>query len=199
VLALLNEAQGQERPFIGLLVLSGLRPGEALALRVSDFDLHAAVARITRSWDYANREFVKPKTTAGVRTVPLASWLTAELRAHIQRDAIEGEALLFATRSLKPLSLSNVHRDIWGPLVKRAGVRKLDLYSLRHTFATLARSSGENAFNVSRAMGHSRSTLVDDVYAHSLGTSMHGVATGVAARVFGRDIRETLEDAAKKT
>jgi integrase len=169
-----------------LLVLAGLRPGEVLALRVSDFDLDAAIARITRSWDYANAEFFEPKTAAGIRTVPLTSWLTAELRAHIQREAIEGDALLFATRSLKPLSLSNVHRDIWEPLVSRAQVRKLDLYSLRHTFATLARSSGENAFNVSRAMGHSRSTLVDDVYPHSLGTSMHGVASGVAERVFGR-------------
>jgi integrase len=58
------------------------------------------------------------------------------------------------------------------------------MYSLRHTFATLARSSGEAAFNVSRAMGHSRSTLVDDVYAHSLATGLAGVAQSVSSRVF---------------
>jgi integrase len=179
-------------------VLAGLRPGEALALRLSDFNLAEATVRITRSWDYAHGEFVEPKTAAGIRTVPLASWLTAELRAHIQREGIEGDALLFATRTMRPLSLSNVHRDIWSPLVQRAGVRRLDLYSLRHTFATLARSAGENAFNVSRAMGHSRSTLVDDVYAHSLTTGMVGVATGVAARVFPQDVRQPLDGAAEK-
>ena len=190
VLSLLNAAHGMERSFIGLLVLAGLRPGEALALRLPDFNLDGAKVRITRSWDYAHCEFVEPKTAAGIRTVPLAPWLIAELRAHFQREAIEGEALLFATRSQRPLNLSNVHRDIWSPLVKRAGVRKLDLYSLRHTFATLARSSGENAFNVARAMGHSRSTLVDEVYAHSLTTSMAGVAAGVAGRVFPSGIAE---------
>jgi integrase len=49
---------------------------------------------------------------------------------------------------------SNVRRDIWVKLVVRAGVRSLDLYSLRHTFARLGRVSGESAFNVARAMGH---------------------------------------------
>jgi integrase len=99
-------------------------------------------------------------------------------RAHIQREGIEGDALLFAMGGQTPLDLSNIHRDIWTPLLKKAEVRKLDLYSLRHTFATLARSSGENAFSVSRAMGHSRSTLVDEVYAQSLASGMAGVAAG---------------------
>jgi integrase len=197
VRAILNTAHGMERPFIGLLVLAGLRPGEALALRGSDLDLEAPTARITRSWDYAGGVFVEPKTAAGVRLVPLASWLVAELRAHIQREGIEGEALLFATRSQMPMNLSNVHRDIWTPLLKRAEVRKLDLYSLRHTFATLARSSGENAFNTSRAMGHSKSTLVDEVYAHSLASGVAGVAAGVAARVFPQDISKALDGASK--
>ena len=29
---------------------------------------------------------------------------------------------------------SNVRRDIWSKLLARAGVRALDMYSLRHTF-----------------------------------------------------------------
>jgi hypothetical protein len=58
------------------------------------------------------------------------------------------------------------------------------MYSLRHTFASLARSSGEAAFNVARAMGDSRSTLVDAVYPHSLASGMAGVAERVAGRVF---------------
>jgi len=39
----------------------------------------------------------------------------------------------------------------------RAGVSALDLYSLRHAFASLARTAGESAFNVARFLGHSRS------------------------------------------
>ena len=103
---------------------------------------------------------------------------------------LQDEDLLFGTTKRTPYNPSNVRRDLWAPLLKRAKVRTLDMYSLRHTFATLARSSGEAAFNVSRAMGHSRSTLVDQVYAHSLASGMTGVAERVAGRVF--DVKPQL-------
>jgi len=101
---------------------------------------------------------------------------------------------------------SNVRRDIWAKLVKRAGVRPLDMYSLRHTFASIGRVDGVEAFNVSRMMGHSRSTLVDKVYAHSLQSGMSSVAERVTARALGeqpklrvidgkqRDVRRSLDD-----
>jgi hypothetical protein len=69
--------------------------------------------------------------------------------------------------------------------VKRAGVRARHLYSLCHTFASLGRVAGESAFNVARAMGHSRSTLVDAVYAHSLHSGMASLAERVTARALG--------------
>ena len=64
-------------------------------------------------------------------------------------------------------------------------MRSLDLYSLRHTFASLGRTAGESAFNVSRMMGHSRSVLVDQVYAHSMQSGMASAAESVAARALG--------------
>ena len=45
--------------------------------------------------------------------------------------------------------------------------------------------SGEAAFNVSRMMGHSRSTLVDQVYARTLQSGLASVASAVATRVLG--------------
>ena len=86
----------------------------------------------------------------------------------------------------------------------QAGVRSLDMYSLRHTFATLARTAGEGAFNVSRQLGHSKSQLVDAVYAHSLASGLAAMSERVTARAFGttpqfrlidggRGVREPLE------
>ncbi len=141
-----------------------------------------------------NRLFAvfKPTRRPGLalRTAPLAGWLVEELRTNLERIGAKGEQLLFATREGTAYHPSNVCRALWRPLVKRAQVRKLDMYSLRHTFASLARSSGEAAFNVARAMGHSRSTLVDAVYAHSLASGMAGVAERVAGRVF--DVKPQL-------
>jgi hypothetical protein len=61
------------------------------------------------------------------------------------------------------------------------------MYSLRHTFASLGRTAGEAAFNVAAVMGHSRSHLVDQVYAHSLQSGMASVAARVTARALGEE------------
>jgi hypothetical protein len=68
------------------------------------------------------------------------------------------------------------------PLLKRAEVRYRDLYSLRWTFVSLARSSGEVPFNVSRVIGHARSTIVDTIYAHTVESGVAGVSESVAGR-----------------
>jgi integrase len=208
---LIAAARPHERALIGLLALTGMRPGELYALRWQDLDLDAGRASISRSYDWRGRKFIAPKTAAGVRTVALSSWLVAELQAHQERTRGTGEALVFATRTGGAMNPSNVRRDIWLKLVKRAEVRDLYMYSLRHTFATIGRVSGEEAFNVSRAMGHSRSTLVDKVYAHSLPSGMAGLAERITSRALGLepklrvieggkapDVRQPLENSDSK-
>jgi integrase len=208
--ALMAAAKDHERAFIGLLAFTGLRPGEAYALDWSSVDLEGGAIRVTRSWCDRSKSYVSPKTRAGVRVVPLSGWLVSELSAHKERTG--GEGLVFANGAGKPWGTSNTRRDVWLPLRKRAGVRALDMYSLRHTFASLGRTAGESSFNVSRVMGHSKSTLVDAVYAHSMQSGLSGVAESVTARALGlkpqlrvieggnsRDVRETLDDSSKET
>jgi integrase len=174
-------------------------------------DLEAGTAIVTRNWDHRGQQFTEPKTAAGKRLVALSGWLVAELESHKARSEPAPEGLVFANRNGKPMNPSNVRRDIWLPLRKRAQVRALDLYSLRHTFATLGRTSGKSAFNVARAMGHSRSTLVDHVYAHSLQSGMASVAERVTARALGeqpklrviegkqRDVRQPLDESSAES
>jgi len=69
------------------------------------------------------------------------------------------------------------------PLLERAEVRYRDMYSLRWTFVSLARASGEAAFNVSRVIGHSRSTIVDTIYAHTVDSALAGISESVSERV----------------
>jgi integrase len=208
VQAIFDAAKLSERPLISLLCLTGLRPGEAYALDWSAVDLEAGCLRVVRSWDHRGQVFVAPKTKAGERTIPLSGWLVSELKAHRERTSSEG--LVFANRNGKPFSPSNVRRDIWVPLRKRAGVRALDLYSLRHTFASLGRTAGESAFNVARMMGHAKSTLVDMVYAHTMQSGMASVAESVTTKALGtkpqlrvieggnlRDVRQPLDNSAE--
>jgi hypothetical protein len=74
------------------------------------------------------------------------------------------------------------------------------------TDGSLIFATSESAFNVAHAMGHSRSTLVDAMYAHSLQSGMASVAERVTARALGeqpklpvieggnpRDVRQPLD------
>jgi hypothetical protein len=128
-----------------------------------------------------------------------------EMTAHRERTG--GTGLVFPNGEGKPLHPSNVATRVWQPLRKRAGVSEFDMYSLRHTFASLGRTAGESAFNMSRMMGHSRSTLIDQVYAHSLQSGMASAVENVTARALGvkpqlrvieggqRDVRQPLDEA----
>ena len=52
-------------------------------------------------------------------------------------------------------------------------------------FPGLGTLAGEEPFNVARAMGHSKSEVVDSVYAHALPSGMASVAEHVTARALG--------------
>jgi len=67
----------------------------------------------------------------------------------------------------------------------REAAAALDLNSLRHTFASLARTADESAFNVSRFLGRSRSVLVDQVHAHSIQSGMAHISENMTARAVG--------------
>jgi integrase len=118
-----------------------------------------------------------PPTKSGRREVRIVPELVAELKAY--REAGSGEGLLLRTGKGNAMNPSNVHRDIWRPLLKRAGVPARDIYSARHTYASLARTAGESALNVGQSMGHARSKLVDDVYAHVRAEGLASVAHAV--------------------
>jgi integrase len=79
-----------------------------------------------------------------LRTVPISPWLAAVLREH--RASSGGMGLVFPSTTGTPLNKANVRKRVWIPLLERAEVPYRDMYSLRWTFVSLARASGEAAF-----------------------------------------------------
>jgi integrase len=132
-------------------------------------DVEKPYFRVERTWCSKGFRFYAPKTEAGRRTVPISAWLASVLRAH--RSNYDGRGLVFPSEASTPLNKANVRKRVWIPLLKRAEVPDHDIYSLRWTFVSLPRASGEAAFNVSRVIGHSRSTIVDTIYAHTVGSA----------------------------
>ncbi len=48
-----------------------------------------------------------------------------------------------------------------------AGVRKVRVHDLRHTYASLARRAGVSLEMVSEKLGHARASFTGDVYVHT--------------------------------
>jgi integrase len=144
-------------------------------------DVEKPYFRIERTWCSKGFRFYPPKTEAGRRTVPISAWLASVLREHRARSG--GVGLVFPSTAGTPLNKANLRKRVWMPLLERAQVRYRDMYSLRWTFVSLARASGEAAFNVSRVIGHSRSTIVDTIYAHTVESALAGVSESVADRI----------------
>lgn len=102
---LLRNLQEPSRTVATLLVLTGLRVGEGLALRVKDIDLDKGVIRICRT--LYEGHFDEPKTRTSRRVVPIDPGVSDLLRTQIgsKRDP---DALVFCNDSGGPLDRRNL-------------------------------------------------------------------------------------------
>jgi integrase len=179
----LKEARG-DRYFLyfSLALDTGARPSELLALQWKDIDFEQARVTIQRSLeypDYSNEfRFVEPKTSRSRRGISISQINLAHLREHRRQQAeVRLKAgsdwqpfdLVFSTREGKPLQARNILRRHLRPILKKAEITEtLNLYSLRHSCATLLLSAGVNPKIVSERLGHASIVMTLDTYSHVL-------------------------------
>lgn len=168
---------------------SGLRRGEALALRWSDVDLDARCLRVTRILSRVGRAltFTEPKSTRSRRTVPLPEPLVVELRAHRVRQAAErltagslwkDQGLVFPSRVGTPLDPRNALRAFVA-VAESAGLHGVGLHTLRHTAASLMIAQGVHLRVIMETLGHSGISITADTYAHVMPQQQREAADAV--------------------
>ncbi|MCS6774670.1 MAG: site-specific integrase [Thermoflexales bacterium] len=152
-------AAAQPYPLLVLLVTTGLRLGEALALRWRDVELGGVALQVRESAQQVKGRwvFTEPKTAAGMRTVLLpapAREALKRLRA-ANPTANEGD-LLFESKRRKgqPLGYTAAHKQLQAACAA-AGLPKLRIHDLRHIHASLLLCSRDFA---SASSSHSKKT-----------------------------------------
>jgi integrase len=151
---------------------TGVRPGEAFAIRWQDIDLVAKKAHIHKAVERGGR--IKNTKTENSRHVDLTARLVAALRAKGKVTELDRDArLVFPSDAGTPLDDHNVGK-VFRRLVKRAGLPRFRPYDLRHSYASHMLAAGEPITYVSHQIGHAKPTTTLMHYAAWIPTTNAG-------------------------
>ena len=181
----------KDEPEFALWVLAthtGMRRGELLGLRwdsVADNRLSITQTLVTVDGQPTLKE---PKTAAGRRSIELDEYTAGVLKAHRAAQARErfraGSAyqdhgLVFCREDGTPEKPDRITR-LFASRAKAVGLPSIRFHDLRHSFASLALTSGVHPKIVSERLGHSQISQTLDTYSHVTPQMDRDVAEAVA-------------------
>lgn len=153
------------------LILSGLRPGEAVALINPDIDLENRIIKVTKTYDSNNKIITTPKTQSSIRDV----YIQDELLNCIQNILLySNETRLLTNKEnnylfVNPQGNMAEYTSYCKFLKENSFVvegKQLTPHTLRHTHASLLLAEGVNIDTISRRLGHENSKITKEIYLH---------------------------------
>jgi integrase len=179
----LAEASSEISTMVYTLAYSGIRYGEAAALRVSDVDITRRRLKVSRSITRVRKMgLVEGRTkTHAVRKVPVPSFVADKLA-----DAIEGrgQAEYLFPGPDGPMTVG-WFRVRFDRACAKVGLEGVTPHTLRHTAGSLALASGVSVVTVQKLLGHRNATTTLNMYSHMLPDDFDNLAAALdkAARV----------------
>jgi integrase len=172
------EGSSQQSVLWNVLSMTGMRRGEALALRWRAVDLDAGTVSIRRSAGMVRNagegaEVTEGDTKSGKpRVVDLDPATVAQLRAWRKERASAAlqlgrdDALVFGDIEGRHRNPEHVSRQFARDLERCPDVPAIRLHDLRHTHATILLLAGVPVHVVSQRLGHASPVVTLSVYAH---------------------------------
>lgn len=159
---------------IVFLLYTGIRIGEACALSWKDIDLKNKVIIINKtssiiSFDGHYEEVItSPKTQTSNRIVDMTTtaYNMLDLIKEKNKGYTNNNDRVFLSKNHLPASRRNISR-CFESIKERAGIEKHSgIHSLRHTFITMMMNTEINIKEVSRIVGHAKTSTTYEVYTH---------------------------------
>jgi len=156
-----------------LILGTGLRIGEALALTWDDIDFCKGILKVNKTVTAINTDsgftlgIGPPKTKAGYRDIPLLDNLLKLLQKKKKTDAPNEENLIFPGTNGKLCHGINA-RWWFNQITKKAEITGAGQHTLRHTFATRGLENGVDLKVMQELLGHSSIKMTADTYTHVL-------------------------------
>lgn len=161
--------------FILLLITTGIRFSEALALTKEDFDFEKLAINITKSYDYKKKtqkiRFQPTKNTSSIRCVSLdlkTAWILRPL-IEKQKDKMPIWPQLCGVGH-PPVFNSTINNRLKKRCLS-ANIPVITLHGLRHTHASVLIAKGVSIQAVAKRLGHANTITTQSTYIHLLKTA----------------------------
>jgi integrase len=153
------------------LARTGLRLGEVLALQWGNVDFHNRFIEVRQN--YVRGRITRPKN-GKTRRVDTSHQLTEVLqRLKSQRKAEklrrgweEMPPWVFCSENGGCLDKSNLRKRVFYRTLDKAGLRRVRIHDLRHTYASLLIQQGESLAYIRDQLGHHSIQVTVDIYGH---------------------------------
>lgn len=181
-------------PAVKLAGYLGLRRSEICGLKWENVDLEngtiaICAARTTVGGVTINKE---PKTNSSVRTLGIAGLSDLEEMLRSMKAGQEERRRLKPRYNPEGFVLVHSNGQPYSPdyvsgwftkFVQENGLPYLTLHGLRHSFASAANELHIPMFKISKALGHSNTSVTSQVYTHLFDDTQHEVLTQVASAI----------------
>lgn len=146
----------------------GLRIGETLALRNNDIDLKHKILRVNKTLTSDEKEKIiigdTTKTYAGVRDLPIPSFLVPFIVEQMQQGKNNKDSQLFLSSNGNLVDPRNANRTLKKILKDNFDITDITTHSLRHTYGTRCIEAGMRAVALQRLMGHTDVNVTLNTY-----------------------------------
>lgn len=154
-----------------VMVLSGLRIGELIALERSDVDFKEGVIHVTKTYNPITQTVTTPKTSCSIRDVYMQDELRNACKA-LRNYTVEQNFMKGIQSSLFTCDAKGDYMSFYSfnkylkETSERVVGRTLTTHALRHTHASLLLENGVSIDAISRRLGHENSKVTKEIYLH---------------------------------
>lgn len=184
----LTAAPSQDHTIFLLLLYTGMRIGECLALSWSDIDFVHGFIHINHNLVYANKQtFISTtKTASSVRSVAISPTITELLTeqkkrhmklVHVLGNGVKHPEMVFISETTGDYVSRNSLSNRFKKMVRNTPIDFMTLHMLRHSNASLLINSGVDIKIISEHLGHNEIGTTADVYADIFASTKQATAS----------------------
>ena len=157
-------------PMALTLARTGMRLGEVIALKWSDIDFHNRLITVQRNF---SRGILQTTKSGKSRKVDMSLQLTESLNELKRQRKIETAEKnwkkvpewVFINEVGNPVDPDKWRRK-FRKVLERAGLRRIRIHDLRHTYASLLMQGNESLAYIRDQLGHQSIKVTVDIYGH---------------------------------